>query len=67
MNRPASSAGEPTRVPEAEQPSTRTEEQEAAAGRTASTPFAVLGSVFFVVAALVVLVVGVVVLAIWLA
>ena len=55
------------RVPEAESPPSRTEEQEVASGRTASTPVAVLGSVFFLVACAVVLVVALVVLALYLA
>jgi hypothetical protein len=67
MSRPADSAGERTRVPEAEQPAARTEEQEVAGGRTASTPFAALGSVFFLVAVVVAVVVGIAVLAIYLA
>jgi hypothetical protein len=55
------------RVPEAESPPSRTEEQEVASGRTASTPVAVLGSVVFLVACAVVLVLALVVLAIYLA
>jgi hypothetical protein len=55
------------RVPEAESPPSRTEEQEVASGRTASTPVAVLGSVFFLIGCAVVLVLALVVLAIYLA
>jgi hypothetical protein len=55
------------RVPEAESPTSRTEEQEVASGRTASTPVAVLGSIVFLVACAVVLVLALVVLAIYLA
>ena len=51
------------RVPEAESPGARTEEQEVAGGRTASTPFAVLGSVIFLVAIAVGIVLAIVVLA----
>jgi hypothetical protein len=40
----------PERVPEAESPLARSEEQEVAGGRTASTPVAVLGSVVFLIA-----------------
>jgi hypothetical protein len=67
MNRPADSAGRPTRVPEAESPAARSEEQEVAGGRTASTPFAVLGSVFFLIACAVAVVVALAALAIYLA
>jgi hypothetical protein len=55
------------RVPEAESPPSRTEEQEVASGRTASTPVAVLGSVVFLIACAVVLVLALVVLAIYIA
>jgi hypothetical protein len=51
-------------APEAERSPARTEEQEVAGGRTASTPFAVLGSVIFVVACAVALVVALAVVAI---
>jgi hypothetical protein len=64
---PADSGGEPSRVPEAESPAARTEEQEVAAGRTASTPFALLGSVVFLVACVVAVVLGLVSLAFYLA
>jgi hypothetical protein len=71
MNRPLDSPAEgsvaPTRVPEADRPSSRSEEQEVAAGRTASTPFAALGSVAFVIAGLVVVALVLVVLAFYLA
>lgn len=53
---------EPTRVPEAEEPEARNEEQEVAAGRTAATPFLALGSVAFLIACSVVIVVALVVL-----
>jgi hypothetical protein len=68
MSRPADSAGdEPDRVPEAESPNVRTTEQEVAAGRTASTPVALLGSVVFLVGCAVAIVLGLVVLALYLA
>jgi hypothetical protein len=57
----------PERVPEAESPPARTEEQEVAGGRTASTPFAVLGSVAFLVGCLVALALALAVLAFYLA
>lgn len=63
MNRPAASAGERRRVPEAESPAARTDEQEVASGRTAATPVAVLSSVILVVAALVLVVLAIVVVA----
>jgi hypothetical protein len=58
---------EPTRVPEAEEPEARNEEQEVAAGRTAATPLVALGSVAFLIAGAVVIVVALVVLAMYLA
>ncbi len=58
---------EPTRVPEAEEPEARNEEQEVAAGRTAATPFFALGSVAFLIACAVVIVVALVVLVMYLA
>lgn len=54
-------------VPEAQSPDARTEEQEVAAGRTAATPFLALGSVGLVIACAVLVVVGLVVLAMYLA
>jgi hypothetical protein len=54
-------------VPEAESPTARSEEQEVAGGRTASTPFALLGSVVFLTACAVAVVLGVVALALYLA
>jgi len=59
----ADSEGRPTRVPEAESPTARSAEQEVAAGRTAATPAALLGSVITVIAAAVVVVLAIVVLA----
>jgi hypothetical protein len=67
MNRPADSAGSRERVPEAESPTARTDEQEVASGRTASTPFAVLGSVIFLIACLFAIVLVLVVVAFLLA
>lgn len=58
---------EPTSVPEAESSDARTEEQEVAAGRTAATPVAMLGSVVFIVGCAVAVVLGIVVLAFYLA
>ncbi len=58
---------EPTRVPEAESVDARSEEQEVAAGRTAATPFFALGSVAFVIAGAVAVLIGIVVLAMYLA
>ena len=63
MSRMAGGAGERDRVPDAESPAARTDEQETASGRTASTPVAVLSSVVVVIAALVLLVLALVVLA----
>ena len=63
MSRPADSAGGPTRAPEAESPTVRSAEQEVAAGRTAATPAALLGSVITIVAVAVVVVLALVVLA----
>jgi hypothetical protein len=57
------SAGRPARVPEAESPTTRSAEQEVAAGRTSATPAALLGSVVTVIAVAVVVVLAIVVLA----
>ena len=54
-------------VPEAESPNARSEEQEVASGRTAATPFFALGSVAFLIACAVALVIGLVVLAMYLA
>jgi len=67
MSRLADSDAERKSVPEAESPDARTEEQEVAAGRTAATPFFALGSVAFVIACAVVVVVALVVLAMYLA
>jgi hypothetical protein len=67
MNRPGDMGGESTSVPEAEAPEARSEEQEVAAGRTAATPFFALGSVAFLIACAVAVVVGLVVLAMYLA
>ena len=67
MNRPADSAGSRERVPEAESQTARTDEQEVASGRTASTPFAVLGSVIFLIACLFAIVLVLVVVAFLLA
>ena len=58
---------EPARVPEAESPEARTDEQEIAAGRTAATPFFALGSVIFVIACAVLVVLAIVVVAIYVA
>ena len=58
---------EPTRAPDAEGLDARSEEQEVAAGRTAATPFFALGSVAFVIAGAVAVLVAVVVLAMYLA
>lgn len=60
-------ASEPTRVPEAEEPDVRSEEQEVAAGRTAATPFFALGGVAFLIACAVAVLIGFVVLATYLA
>lgn len=67
MSQPADSAGEGTHVPEAERPDARTEEQEVAAGRTAATPVAMLGGLVVIIACAVVVVLGLVVLAFYLA
>lgn len=67
MSRPSDSAGHSEEVPEAQSPDARSEEQEIAAGRTAATPFLALGSVGLVIAFAVVVVVGLVVLAMYLA
>ena len=61
MGRPAESAGRRARVPEAESPTSRSQEQEVASGRTAATPVAVLGTVVAVIAAAVVVVAALVV------
>ncbi len=58
---------ESPRVPEAESPDARSEEQEVASGRTAATPFFALGSVAVLIACAVVLLIGLVVLAMYLA
>lgn len=63
MSRPADRVTSQTRVPEAESPRARTEEQEVASGRTASTPAAAIATVLAVVAAVVVVVGALVVLA----
>ncbi len=63
MSRTADRAGTPEHVPEAESPTDRSAEQEVAAGRTAATPAALLGSVFAIVAVAVVVVLALVVLA----
>lgn len=67
MSRPAGSPDNPERVPEAESPASRSEEQEVASGRTASTPVAVLGSVAFLIACAVAVVLALVALAFYLA
>ena len=54
-------------MPEAERPDARTEEQEVAAGRTAATPVAMLGGLVVIIACAVVVVLGLVVLAFYLA
>ncbi len=54
-------------VPDPEQSHSRSEEQEIASGRTAATPFLALGSVAFVIACAVAIVIAVVVLAMYLA
>jgi len=58
---------ESPRVPEAESPDARSEEQEVASGRTAATPFFALGSVAFLIACAIALLIGLVVLAMYLA
>ena len=58
---------ESPRVPEAESPDARSEEQEVASGRTAATPFFALGSVAFLIACAVAVLIGLVVLAMYLA
>jgi hypothetical protein len=62
MGRPAESADRRERVPEAESPTPRSQEQEVASGRTPATPVAVLGTVTAVVAAAVIVVAALVVL-----
>ena len=62
MTRATDRAGTERYAPEAESPSARTDEQEVASGRTASTPVAVLTGVVGVVAALVAVVAVLVVL-----
>jgi len=57
MSRAADSAGRRARVPAAETPADRSQEQDLAAGRTAGTPVAVLATVIGIVA-VAVLVVG---------
>ncbi len=54
-------------VPDAQESDSRSEEQEIASGRTAATPFFALGSVAFVIACAVAVVIAVVVLAMYLA
>lgn len=66
VNRPSDSPGESTPVPGAESPDARSEEQELAAGRTAATPFFALGSVAFLIACAVAVLIGLVVLAMYL-
>jgi hypothetical protein len=63
VSRPAASGGERSRVPEAESPAARSDEQEVASGRTAATPVAVLTSTILVIAALVLVVLAIVVVA----
>jgi hypothetical protein len=67
MNRHGDRGEEPTSVPEAEAPEARSDEQEVAAGRTAATPFFALGSVAFLIACAVAVLIGLVVLAMYLA
>ena len=67
MSRPADRAGRPEYVPEVESPTVRSAEQEVAAGRTAATPAALVGSVITIVAVAVVGVLALVVLAVALA
>ena len=67
MSGVAGNDGERGAVPEAQSPDARSEEQEVAAGRTAATPFLALGTVWLVIAAAVLVVVGLVVLAMYLA
>jgi hypothetical protein len=55
-------AGPHARAPEAESPTTRSDEQEVAAGRTASTPVAAIATVAAVIAVAVVIVAALVVL-----
>jgi hypothetical protein len=62
MSRPADSVGRPHPVPEAQSPDARSPEQEVAAGRSAATPVAVIGTVVLVVAAAVAVVVALVIL-----
>jgi hypothetical protein len=64
---PADPTGSRLRVPEAESPRARTDEQEIASGRTAATPFAALGGVVVLVGCLVLVVLGLAVLAFYLA
>jgi hypothetical protein len=54
---------EPGRVPEAESPTARTDEQEVASGRTASTPVAVLANLVLGIGLLVVVALSLAVLA----
>ena len=63
MTRATDQAGHRPHVPEVESPAARTEEQEVASGRTASTPVAVLGGVVGIVAAAVLVVLALIVLA----
>ncbi len=66
MGRRADRAGE-SPVPDAESLDARSEEQELAAGRTAATPFFALGSVAFLIACVVPVLIVVVVLAMYVA
>jgi hypothetical protein len=63
MSRPANGAASEPSVPEAESPTARTGEQEAAGGRTASTPVTVLLGVILAVGCLVALVLALVIVA----
>jgi hypothetical protein len=63
MSRSAENVKSLERVPSAETPSSRSAEQEVAAGRTAATPAVALGSVIAVVAAAFLLVLAIVVVA----
>lgn len=63
MTGPANGAGAETRVSEAESPTVRTDEQEVAGGRTASTPVTLLLGVVLVLACLVAIVLAIVILA----
>ncbi|MBA3376267.1 MAG: hypothetical protein ACR2M2_10360 [Gaiellaceae bacterium] len=67
MNPPADNSQERTAIPDVESPDARSEEQEVAAGRTAATPFFALGSVAFLIACAVAVLIVIVVLATYLA